>query len=340
MKRRAYADILSGIDKTRKRRWLVTGAAGFIGSHLVEGLLSAGQEVVGLDDCSTGFRRNIEAALKNAGEAATDRFSFFEADIRDLEACRKACRGVQVVLHHAALASVPLSIEQPLSAHTNNVNGFVNMLQAAGESGVERFVYASSSAVYGDDPRSPKREEHALKPLSPYAATKIVNEIYADVWTRVYGLDCIGLRYFNVFGPRQDPRGAYAAVISRWIEALSEGSPVTIYGDGETTRDFCYVKDVVQANILAASTENREALGKVFNVACGVKTTLNELFAILKKQAAPECESSPIYRPFRVGDIAHSLASIERANTLLGYRPLYSLESGLEEMAAERASSA
>ncbi len=325
-------DVLAGVDMTKKRRWLVTGAAGFIGSHLSGALLSAGQDVTGLDNLSTGCRRNAEAAVRNAGEGAATRFRFLEEDIRDFEACKKACEGVDCVLHHAALSSVPHSVAEPLNAHANNDDGFINMLEAAGKAGVKRFVYASSSSVYGDDPTLPKQEEHTGKPLSPYAATKVVNELYADVWTRVYGLECIGLRYFNVFGPRQDPDGPYAAVIPRWIDALKRGTPATIYGDGLTSRDFCYVKNVVRANLLAATTTNPEAVGKVYNIACGEKATLNGLFALLKKQIAPTSDLQPVYEDFRKGDIAHSLASIERARSLLGYAPLYSLEEGLEEM--------
>lgn len=325
-------DILAGVDMTKQRRWLVTGAAGFIGSHLTEVLLSAGQEVTGMDNLSTGFLRNTEAAVHNAGEDAAKRFRFLEEDIRNLDACKKACEGVDYVLHHAALGSVPRSVAEPLNAHASNADGFINMLQAAGEAGVKRFVYASSSSVYGDDPILPKQEEHTGRPLSPYAATKVINELYADVWTRVYGLECIGLRYFNVFGPRQDPNGPYAAVIPRWIDALKQGTPATIYGDGLTSRDFCYVKNVVRANVLAATTTNPEAVGKVYNIACGAKTTLNGLFALLKKQIAPTSDLQPVYEDFRKGDIAHSLASIDRARSLLGYAPLYSLEQGMEEM--------
>jgi UDP-N-acetylglucosamine 4-epimerase len=323
--------VLSGIDMSQRRRWLVTGAAGFIGSHLTEALLYAGQEVAGLDNFSAGSRDNLDAALRGAGEEAAGRFRLYEGDIRDGNACKRACQGAEFVLHHAAFVSVPGSVADPRLAHSANVEGFFNVLQAARECGARRFVYASSSAVYGDDPELPKTEARTGKSLSPYAATKLVDELYADAWGEIYGMECVGLRYFNVFGPRQDPNGPYAAVIPRWVRALRDGSPVTIYGDGQSSRDFCYVKNVVRANVLAATTKRREAVGKAYNIACGVKTTLNELFATLKKQIAPD-SAPPVYEDFRRGDIVHSLASIERARALLDYFPLYSLEEGLREM--------
>jgi UDP-N-acetylglucosamine 4-epimerase len=287
---------------------------------------------VGLDNFSAGLERNVEAA--KAGMAKGARFSMLHGDIRDMDACMRACDGVRFVLHHAALVSVPGSVADPAAAHANNVDGFFNMLKAAKENGVRRFVYASSSAVYGDCKKMPLREEYAdtAEALSPYAATKKINELYAAAWGNIYGLESVGLRYFNVFGPRQDPNGPYAAVIPRWLHALSNGLPATIYGDGENTRDFCYIKDVVEANILAATSENREAVGKVCNIAGGVKTTLNELYRILKRKAAPALTYAPLYEDFRAGDIMHSSASIERARLLLGYSPSYSLENGLDEM--------
>jgi UDP-N-acetylglucosamine 4-epimerase len=319
----------AGIDLSKKRRWLVTGAAGFIGSHLVEALLSAGQEVAGLDNLSAGFRSNLDEAVRNGGSG---RFRFFEGDIRDKEACAEACAGADIVLHHAAYVSVPGSVADPERTHSVNVEGFFSVLQAARAGGAGRFVYASSSAVYGDDPTLPKVEERRGRPLSPYAATKLVNELYAEAWGEIYGMGCIGLRYFNVFGPRQDPNGPYAAVIPRWIHAMRQGKPVTIFGDGETSRDFCCVKNVVRANLLAATTERREAVGQVYNIACGVKTTLNELYAALKRQFPSKNDVPPVREDFRKGDVAHSLASIERARALLGYVPLCSLEEGLREM--------
>ncbi|MDR1730858.1 MAG: SDR family oxidoreductase [Synergistaceae bacterium] len=335
MNSNAYSPELLGLDGAKKYRWLVTGAAGFIGSHLVEALLQADQEVVGLDNFSTGFRHNIDDVLRRAESGGKKRFHLREGDIRDRTDCAGSCEGVDFVLHHAAQGSVPQSIADPLKAHDSNTTGFVNMLQAAAENGVRRFVYASSSAVYGDNPSLPAREERTGRPLSPYAATKIVNEIYADVWGRLYGLECIGLRYFNVFGPRQDPNGPYAAVIPRWIDALKRNEPVTIYGDGQTTRDFCHVKNVVRSNVLAALTERQDAVGKVYNIACGTVTTLNELFAILKGELALPENLTPLYEDFRKGDIKHSSASIDQARELLGYAPLVSLREGLKEMIQE-----
>jgi len=319
----------------QKASWLVTGVAGFIGSHLAEALLSLGQDVVGLDNFSTGTMRNVEAAATKTNAAKGASFNLLRGDIRDQSVCMKACEGVDFVLHHAAFISVPKSVADPAAAHSNNVDGFFNMLQAARESGVRRFVYASSSAVYGDCQEMPLREEFAdtAQILSPYAGTKRINELYAAAWEKIYGLESVGLRYFNVFGPRQDPNGPYAAVIPRWLHAFTNGLPVIIYGDGENTRDFCYVKNVVEANILAATTENREAAGKVYNIACGEKTTLKELYSILKRKAASASpHHSPVYEDFRAGDIVHSTASVERAGLLLGYRPSYSLEDGLDEI--------
>jgi UDP-N-acetylglucosamine 4-epimerase len=287
---------------------------------------------VGLDNFSSGFEGNIEAAQARMSGGA--QFDFVRGDVRDKELCGSVCGEADFVLHHAALVSVPASLADPVAAHANNVEGFFNMLQAAKEHNVRRFVYASSSAVYGNEPNLPVREEAAAANdvLSPYAATKMIDEFYARAWGSVYGFECVGLRYFNVFGPRQDPGGPYAAVIPRWLYALRQNLPVTIYGDGENTRDFCYVKNVVQANILAATTENRQAVGKVYNIACGESVTLNELFETLKHKAAPAVQCSPVHEDFRKGDILHSAASIERARFLLGYTPFYSLEAGLAEM--------
>jgi UDP-N-acetylglucosamine 4-epimerase len=309
--------------------WLVTGGAGFIGSHLVEALLRAGHNVRALDNLSTGKTQNI-APFKSS-----DRFLFIEGDVCDPATCRKAVEGANVVLHQAALGSVPLSMLEPEKTHAANVTGFLNMLVAARDAGAKRFVYASSSAVYGDEPSLPKVEERIGHPLSPYAASKWMDEIYADVFGRCYGMETVGLRYFNVFGPRQDPAGAYAAVIPAWIAALIRNEPVRINGDGETSRDFCHVANVVQANIAAGSTTNRDALNQAYNIAVGGKTTLNELFALLKNGLAkrfPRVQNAaPIYQDFRQGDVRHSLANISKAQRLLGYKPTHSVAQGLDE---------
>jgi UDP-N-acetylglucosamine 4-epimerase len=315
------------------RRWLVTGAAGFIGSNLVEWLLDAGQSVAGLDNFATGHRRNLDAILRGGDEDRVGRFRLVEGDITDAVACRDACEGADYVLHQAALGSVPRSIADPVASHRSNVDGFLAMLQAARAAGVKRFVYASSSSVYGDHPALPKVEDAIGSPLSPYALTKRVNEEYAQVWGRVYGLECIGLRYFNVFGRRQDPDGPYAAVIPKWVASLLAGERCRIYGDGETSRDFCYVDNVVQANVLAATTDNSSAVGQVYNVAFGGRTTLNELYAALRAGLArrrPEiADATPEYADFRPGDVRHSQADIARARELLGYEPEFSVAEGL-----------
>ena len=315
------------------RRWLVTGGAGFIGSHLVEALLSLGQRVTVLDDLSAGYRRNLELAAALAGGGAMERLDFIEGSIEAPETCLRAADGAEFVLHHAALASVPASVEAPARCSRVNAEGFVNVLEAARAQGVRRVVYASSSAVYGDGPRLPKVEEDVAASLSPYALTKRVNELYADLWTRLYGLDCVGLRYFNVFGPRQDPKGAYAAVIPRWIEAVRSGTPPILYGDGSATRDFCSVRNVVLANLLAATGESQGLPGSVLNIACGERTSLRELLGLIGKVFAQGRDVHPKEEPPRLGDIPHSVASIERAQRALGYRPLVSLEEGLRAMA-------
>ena len=317
------------------RVWLVTGAAGFIGSNLVEALLGLGQTVRGLDNFSTGSERNLRQVRDAAGDAAS-RFTFVRGDVRDLEACRAACEGVDFVLHEAALGSVPRSIDDPLASHASNVDGFLNMLVAARDAGVRRFVYAASSSTYGDHPGLPKVEDAIGRPLSPYAVTKYVNELYADVFTRVYGMDAIGLRYFNVFGRRQDPEGAYAAVIPCWIGNLLRGIPCRINGDGETSRDFCYVDDVVQANVLAATVPM--PADRVFNVAAGRRTTLNELFEMIRDglaRARPELAGAvPEYGDFRPGDVRHSLADVSRAREQLGYEPRGTVAGGLRQALA------
>jgi UDP-N-acetylglucosamine/UDP-N-acetylgalactosamine 4-epimerase len=324
------------------RTWLVTGAAGFIGSHLARELLSLDQHVVGLDSFATGHRRNVDDVLASLPATQAARLRFIEADIRDPAACREACRGVDHVLHQAALGSVPRSIRDPLASHETNVTGFLNVLWAARDAGVKRFVYASSSSVYGDHPGLPKVEGTLGELLSPYAATKRANELYAATFQRTYGIETVGLRYFNVFGPRQDPAGPYAAVLPRWFAALLRGEPVEINGDGETSRDFCYVANAVQANLLAAIA-GKEATGRVYNVAFGERTTLNELFALVRAQVArfrPEAAASAaVHREFRPGDIRHSLADVSLARRLLGYHPTHSVRDGLVEASAWYATS-
>jgi UDP-N-acetylglucosamine 4-epimerase len=316
------------------KRWLITGVAGFIGSNLLDELLGLGQYVVGLDNFSTGYRGNMND-VRAAHPLAAERFSFIEGDIRDIDACRAACAGVDYVLHQAALASVPKSIEEPLVTHAVNVDGFVNMLVAARDAGVKRFVYASSSAVYGDASLQPQVESVIGRPLSPYAANKSVNETYAAAFHTSYGLESIGLRYYNIFGRRQDPDGAYAAVIPRWIAKLLDGTQCSIFGDGETTRDFCHVANVAQANILAATVAERAATGQVFNIASAQSVTLNELFAMIKEQLAATTGNVTLaevsYEPFRAGDIRHSSGSIEKARRLLGFAPSHTVRDGLAD---------
>lgn len=319
--------------KNSPKKWLVTGAAGFIGSHLVENLLMLGQTVVGLDNFCTGSRRNIEIVKDLVGNENAARFTMKMGDIRNLGTCREVCKDVDIVLHQAALGSVPRSIKNPEATHTTNVDGFFNMILAAKDAGIERFVYASSSSVYGDEPNLPKVEDRIGRPLSPYALSKLVNEQTAEVFARTYGFKSIGLRYFNVFGPRQDPEGPYAAVIPRWFSALVRGERPVIYGDGKTSRDFCFIANAVQANILAATAENEEAWNNVYNVACGKQTTLEELFAMIRDAVAensPEATAiEPLYEDFRAGDIRHSLADITKANSLFGYKPQYYVLEGL-----------
>jgi UDP-N-acetylglucosamine/UDP-N-acetylgalactosamine 4-epimerase len=319
----------------KPRKWLVTGVAGFIGSNLLEALLKLNQEVVGLDNFLTGHRRNLEEVKRLVSEEQWRRFAFREGDIRDLDVCREACAGVDCVLHQAALGSVPRSVENPVATNENNLVGFLNVILAAKDARVERFIFATSSSVYGDHPDLPKTEDKVGRPLSPYAVTKKVNEIYADVFARVYGFRSIGLRYFNVFGPRQDPDGPYAAVIPKWFIALSRGEDVYIYGDGETSRDFCYVENVVQANLLASLTEDEAAFNQIYNIAYGERTTLNELFELIRANVTKKhpqlAMAKPVYRDFRSGDIRHSLADVGKAKRLLKYDPQYSVRSGLEK---------
>jgi UDP-N-acetylglucosamine/UDP-N-acetylgalactosamine 4-epimerase len=319
-----------------KSKWLITGVAGFIGSNLLETLLKLNQQVVGLDNFITGHQRNLDE-VRLALPEQWKNFTFMQRDIRDLSVCRQACDGVDYVLHQAALGSVPRSMEDPITTNEHNLTGFLNMLVAARDAKVKRFVYASSSSVYGDNPDLPKKEDMIGQPLSPYALTKQVNETYAEIFSRAYNFHSIGLRYFNIFGPRQDPEGPYAAVIPKWFTGLLNRGEIIINGDGETSRDFCYVDNAVQANILAACTTNPAAMNRVYNVAYGERTTLNKLFELIRDnvmQSRPDVhDAKPVYRDFRPGDIRHSLADIGRTRALLGYEPQYSVRDGLEKAA-------
>ncbi|MGE4402739.1 MAG: NAD-dependent epimerase/dehydratase family protein [Desulfobulbus sp.] len=322
--------------KQQPSTWLVTGVAGFIGSNLLENLLGMGQKVVGLDNFSTGFQHNLDEVRQRVGEEVWQRFCFIKGDIRELADCRAACTGVDYVLHQAALGSVPRSIEDPLTTNANNITGFLNMLVAARDAKVRRMVYAASSSTYGDHPDLPKVEDKIGNPLSPYAVTKLVNELYANIFARTYGFKTIGLRYFNIFGQRQDPDGAYAAVIPKWFAGLLKGEPVFINGDGETSRDFCFIENCVQANIMAA-TAGDEAANQIYNVAFGERTTLNELYLLIQERVAVHypaaAQAEPVYRDFRAGDVRHSLADIGKANKLIGYHPAYSVRDGLDKAA-------
>jgi len=317
-------------------KWLVTGVAGFIGSALLEELLKLDQEVVGLDNFFTGKWENLEDVKLSVTTEQWGRFHFHHADIRDPKKCLDLCSGIDVVLHQAALGSVPLSIEDPITTNQTNIDGFLNMLIAARENGVRRFVYAASSSIYGDLPGLPKVEDQiGIRPLSPYAITKYVNELYADVFSRLYDMETIGLRYFNIYGRRQDPHGAYAAVIPQWIGSFLRGEQPIINGDGSATRDFCYVDNAVQANLLAALAEEAGALNTVYNIACNQRTSLNDLFRIIRNRLAEQqvmiARIEPSYGPFRQGDIMHSLADISKARKLLGYEPVYYIEEGLKK---------
>jgi UDP-N-acetylglucosamine/UDP-N-acetylgalactosamine 4-epimerase len=328
-----YDQVLAEL-RAAPRRWLVTGAAGFIGSNLVEKLLAQGQQVVGLDNFGTGHRRNLDLVRTAVGEQAWQRWQFIEGDIRDLDACARACEGVDYVLHQAALGSVPRSINDPITTNAANITGFLNMLVAARDAKVRRFVYATSSSTYGDHPGLPKVEDRIGRPLSPYAVTKYVNELYADVFARAYDFQSIGLRYFNVFGPRQDPDGAYAAVIPKWVAAILRRETVFINGDGETSRDFCYVANAVQANLLAATVNSPDACNQVYNVAVGDRTTLNTLFGLLRDGLAAQgvsASTQPTYQDFRVGDIRHSQADVSKGRRLLGYAPTHDIQAGITE---------
>ena len=314
------------------KTWLVTGVAGFIGSNLLETLLRLDQRVVGLDNFATGHQRNLDEVQQLVSPEQWARFRFIEGDIRKLDDCRTACQGVDYVLHQAALGSVPRSLNDPITSNATNVDGFLNMLVAARDAEVKSFVYAASSSTYGDHPGLPKVEDVIGKPLSPYAVTKYVNELYADVFARSYGFTTIGLRYFNVFGKRQDPNGAYAAVIPRWTAAMISNDDVFINGDGETSRDFCFVDNAVQANLLAATTNDASARNQVYNVAVGDRTSLNQLFQALRDALALNnfiYTKPPVYQDFRSGDVRHSQADISKIVRLLGFKASHTIEAGI-----------
>jgi UDP-N-acetylglucosamine 4-epimerase len=328
-------DKAAALLKTEPKVWLVTGVAGFIGSNLLEALLRLNQRVIGLDNYATGTWQNLQQVRDLVGTRRWKNFRQIDADITNAPTCVRVSRGVDFVLHEAALGSVPRSVASPVESHSSNVTGTLNLLVAARDQKIRRFVFASSSSVYGDSPELPKREDNTGSCLSPYAATKMAGEIYASVFARCYGLETVCLRYFNVFGPRQDPDGPYAAVIPKWIKALMANDPIVIYGDGETTRDFCYVANVVQANILAATVENPRAINQAYNVAVNARTSLNRLFALLRDNLVPYYAHlervKPLYQAFRPADIPHSQADVSKARKLLGYAPSHNLEKGLSE---------
>ena len=324
--------------QAQPKTWLITGVAGFIGSNLLETLLKLGQRVVGLDNFATGHQRNLDEVQTLVAPAQWANFNFIRGDIRELADCQRACDGIDYVLHQAALGSVPRSLQDPITTNAANITGFVNMLVAARDAnagqGVQSFTYAASSSTYGDHPGLPKVEDTIGKPLSPYAVTKYVNELYAGVFADTYGMNTMGLRYFNIFGQRQDPEGAYAAVIPQWFAGILSGEDVFINGDGETSRDFCFIDNCVQANILAACTETPEAQNKVYNVAVGQRTTLNELFTLIREEVirhrAASASVKAVHRDFRAGDVRHSLADISLAKRLLGFEPEYDVREGLQ----------
>jgi len=325
--------------KDNQKTWLVTGVAGFIGSNLLEKLLTLNQMVVGLDNFDTGHQYNITQAIEGAkvatGKNLDNNFHFINGDIRKLDDCKRACSGVDYVLHQAAIGSVPRSIVDPISTNRANIDGFLNMLVASKDENVKRFVYAASSSSYGDHPDLPKVEDKIGNPLSPYAVTKVVNELYANVFAKSYGFKTIGLRYFNIFGKRQDPNGAYAAVIPKWVAAILNKDDVYINGDGETSRDFCYIDNTVQINLLAATTDNDEATDQVYNVALNDRTSLNKLYQMIEERLIQKVrgleKKEPIYQDFRVGDVRHSQANIDKAQALLGYQPKYSVSEAMDE---------
>jgi len=325
--------------KTNQHTWLITGVAGFIGSNLLEKLLILNQKVIGLDNFETGYQHNIDQAMQDANKATgkdqSSLFNFIKGDIRELENCQKACEGVDYVLHQAALGSVPRSIEDPICTNKANIDGFLNMLVAAKDTKVKRFVYAASSSTYGDHPDLPKVEDKIGNPLSPYAVTKLVNELYAQVFARTYNFNTIGLRYFNIFGKRQDPNGAYAAVIPKWVNSIINKEDVFINGDGETSRDFCYIENTVQMNLLAATTTNEQATDQVYNVALNDRTSLNQLYQMIEERLIDRIDGlekkEPIYRDFRAGDVRHSQADINKAQSLINYQPSHNIAEGLNE---------
>ncbi|MCS6716038.1 SDR family oxidoreductase [Proteus terrae] len=326
-----YEEIQNDLIKFPKL-WLITGVAGFIGSNLLEKLLTLNQKVVGLDNFSTGFQSNLDEVKQAVSKEQWNNFRFIEGDICDYKTCSDSMVGIDYVLHQAALGSVPRSIADPINSNLSNITGFLNILQAAKEENVKNFVYAASSSTYGDHPALPKVEQNIGNPLSPYAVTKYVNELYSKVYDRVYGFKSIGLRYFNVFGPRQTPNGAYAAVIPKWTSSMINGEDVYINGDGETSRDFCYIKNVIQINRLAATANVKNS--EVYNVAVGDRTTLNNLYIGIKKSLLKNnivISQSPIYKEFRVGDIKHSQADISKAIRELGYNPTHHLFDGIDE---------
>ena len=327
----AYIQLTAELSRSPKT-WLITGVAGFIGSNLLETLLKLDQRVIGLDNFSTGYQRNLDEVQSLVSVPQWANFRFINGDIRKLADCQEACSGVDYVLHQAALGSVPRSIEDPIVTNSVNIDGFLNVLVAARDANVKSFTYAASSSTYGDHPGLPKVEDLIGKPLSPYAVTKYVNELYADVFARSYGFKTIGLRYFNVFGKRQDPDGAYAAVIPKWIAAMIKNEDVFINGDGETSRDFCFIENTVQANLLAATRQDETARNQVYNVAVGGRTTLNQLFNGIKSTRVNNgvhYNKEPVYRDFRAGDVRHSQADISKIKKILGYDPTYTMQTGL-----------
>jgi UDP-N-acetylglucosamine/UDP-N-acetylgalactosamine 4-epimerase len=325
--------------KIHQSTWLVTGVAGFIGSNILEKLLILNQKVVGLDNFDTGYQYNINQAIEDAekatGRSLNSNFKFINGDIREFQDCQKACTGVDYVLHQAALGSVPRSIRDPINTNKTNIDGFLNMLVAGKDAKIRRFVYAASSSTYGDHPELPKVENKIGNPLSPYAVTKVVNELYAQVFSKTYGFKAIGLRYFNIFGKRQDPNGSYAAVIPKWVAAILNEDDVHINGDGETSRDFCYIENTIQMNILAATANNDEATNQIYNVAVNDRTSLNNLFHMIEDRLISRDKSlkkkPPVYEDFRVGDVRHSQANIDKAKSLLGYNPEYKISQGMDE---------
>ncbi|MFD2167313.1 NAD-dependent epimerase/dehydratase family protein [Thalassotalea euphylliae] len=329
---RTFEQVNAELNESPKK-WLVTGVAGFIGSNLLEALLKLNQTVVGLDNFATGYQKNLDEVKGLVSDEQWQNFTFVEGDIRDFDTCQQVTDGVDYVLHQAALGSVPRSLADPITSNAANVTGFLNMLEASKQAKVTSFVYAASSSTYGDHPALPKVEENIGNPLSPYAVTKYVNELYANVYARAYDFNCIGLRYFNVFGRRQDPDGAYAAVIPKWTAAMIKGDDVFVNGDGETSRDFCYIENTVQMNILAA-TGTEEAKNEVYNVAVGDRTTLNDLYAAIKTALIDNgvnIEKEPVYREFRAGDVRHSQADISKAKSKLQYAPKYHVGQGILE---------